>query len=343
MRRVALAILLLIGLAAAGLAWKLNDRPSLEGYAEYFATPSDAAGLSVTFLGVTTLLFDDGTTQLLTDGFFTRPGLRAVVFGRIEPDRERIAHWIERAGLRRLAAVLPVHSHYDHAMDAPEVARLTGARLLGSESTANIGRGWRLPEAQIRVVTPGEALEFGAFTLTALESRHIDFGYNAATLGRSVAEPLVPPVRATDYEEGVSYSVHLAHPLGRVLVQGSAGFVENRLAPYPADVVFLGTGGLSRKDADYREAYYREVVEAVGATRVIPVHWDDFTRPLEKPLEPLPSLVSDVPAVLDFLIERTRPPARLEMLRAGERVLLFPEPPPAVAPEADPLTPRLNE
>jgi hypothetical protein len=38
-------------------------------------------------------------------------------------------------------------------MDAPEVAKRTGAMLLGSESTANIGRGWGLPEEQIRVVS----------------------------------------------------------------------------------------------------------------------------------------------------------------------------------------------
>ena len=38
------------------------------------------------------------------------------------------------------------------------VAALTGADLVGSESTANVGRGLDLPEVQIRVMEPGAAL-----------------------------------------------------------------------------------------------------------------------------------------------------------------------------------------
>jgi len=46
-------------------------------------------------------------------------------------------------------------------MDAGVVARLTGAKLVGSTSTANIGRGSNLAEAQIHVVVPDETLHFG--------------------------------------------------------------------------------------------------------------------------------------------------------------------------------------
>jgi len=60
-------------------------------------------------------------------------------------------------------------------MDAPEVARRTGARLLGSESTANIGRGWGLPESQIRVVVNRQPIRLGRFLLTPIESRHFQF------------------------------------------------------------------------------------------------------------------------------------------------------------------------
>ena len=56
-----------------------------------------------------------------------------------------------------VAAVIPLHAHYDHAMDAPEVARRTGALLLGSESSANVARGWGLPERQIQVAKLGQA------------------------------------------------------------------------------------------------------------------------------------------------------------------------------------------
>jgi len=39
----------------------------------FAAVQETGPGLRVMFLGVSTLLFDDGDTAILTDGFFTRP------------------------------------------------------------------------------------------------------------------------------------------------------------------------------------------------------------------------------------------------------------------------------
>src|SRR3954453_23299307 len=113
-------------------------RPDLGGYAARFDVPparpprggcppgSDvppAAGpLGVTFLGVASLLLDDGETRLMTDGFFSRPGLAKVALGKVAPDLGRIDAVLARVGVDRLAAVVPVHSHFDHAMDSAVVA-----------------------------------------------------------------------------------------------------------------------------------------------------------------------------------------------------------------------------
>src|SRR5699024_1133187 len=105
---------------------------------------------------------------------------------------------LQRAEIDRLAAVIVVHSHYDHAMDAPAVAERTGAELIGSESTANIGRGWGLAEDRLRVVEGGEALRFGRFKVTLLRSRHAPI---ATADGGVIAQPLTPPARATAYKE----------------------------------------------------------------------------------------------------------------------------------------------
>jgi hypothetical protein len=50
-------------------------RPDLADYADRFDVPAATpqAPLTVTWLGVTTLLIDDGESALMTDGFFTRP------------------------------------------------------------------------------------------------------------------------------------------------------------------------------------------------------------------------------------------------------------------------------
>src|SRR5262249_20190548 len=148
--------------------------------------------LRVTFLGTSTLLFDDGETALLTDGYFSRPGVWKVYFGKVAPDLEVIRRSLERAGIRRLAAVITVHSHIDHAMDAPEVAKRTGALLVGSASTANVGRGWSLPEDRLRVIHGGETMSFGRFQVTLLRAQHSP---HAVAMGE-IHAPLVPPASA---------------------------------------------------------------------------------------------------------------------------------------------------
>lgn len=301
------AVLLVVGLVLGAGGWllvQLHRRPDLavHGVRELPAGVAGPDRLTATFLGVSTVLFDDGETQLLTDGFFSRPSLLATAAGRISPDRERIAAALQRADVERLAAVLVVHSHYDHAMDAPEVARRTGALLVGSPSTANVARGWALPERRIQVATPDAPLRFGRFTVTFIPSRHLPHG---VAMGE-IEAPLVPPARATEYREGGSYSLLVEHPLGRVLVQGSAGWAEGALAGRRADVVLLGIGGMGSFGEAYMADYWREVVAPLGARCVIPTHYDDFTRPLGERIEPMPALVDDVGASFAFLTERAR-------------------------------------
>ena len=270
----------------------------------------------------------------MVDGWFTRPSPSALASGRIGPDPEAVARGLARNHASRLAVVIPVHSHYDHAMDSPEVAKQTGAILLGSPSTANIARGWGLSEAQIRLAQPGVAERFGRFEITLIGSRHFQFPdpeVREKALGHPEIEaPLVPPVALYDYHVGTPYAIHVRHPLGSFLVQGSAGYVEGSLAGRPAEVVFLGIGGLGTQTADYRETYWKETVEAPGAKRIIPVHWDSLVGPIEGPFKgdvrALSLLASDGDRTLDFLREklRTTRGLRIETLPRYDEVVLFP-------------------
>ena len=243
--------------------------------------------LTVRYTGTATLVFSDGETTWMTDGWFSRPGPLTLLYGQIEPDLEAIDQGLERNEVSTLAAVFPVHSHYDHAMDAPEVANRTGAVLLGSESTANIGRGWGLGEEQIQVVRDREPIRLGKFTVTPIESKHFQFPdpeIAARALGDAeITAPLAPPVSAFDYKLGKAYALHVAHPKGTWLNQGSAGFIEGGLEDFDADVVFLGVGALGSQTGAYRESYWKETVERTNPGRVIPIHWDSLTGPIEGP------------------------------------------------------------
>ncbi len=250
-------------------------------------TESAPGSVTARWTGTSTLVFSDGDTTLIIDGWFSRPGPLSLLVGKIEPDIAAIERGLARNGVEKAAMVIPVHSHYDHAMDAPEVARRTGGLLMGSESTANIGRGWGLPEEQIRVVRDGEHMRFGKFEVVIHETRHFEFpdpAIRERALGDpEITAPLVPPVGAFEYKVGTPLAVEVRHPRGSLLVQGSAGFVPEGLADTDVDVVFLGTGGLGTQTEPYRETYWRETVDATTPRRLIPIHWDSLTGPIEGP------------------------------------------------------------
>lgn len=276
-------------------------RPDLADYADRFDVPGSTGGLGVTFLGVSSLLLDDGSSAVLTDGFFSRPSLLKVALGQLAPDVARIDTALDRVGFldnRSLDAVVPVHTHFDHVMDSAVVAERTGAVLVGGESAAYVGRGHGLPEKQLRVVTPGEALTCGAFTLTLVESHHCP----PDRFPGVITEPLVPPVKAAAYRCGEAWSVLVEHTSGRTaLVQGSAGYLEAALEGRRAEVAYLGVGQLGVQDEDYLRDYWAQTVQAVGARRVVLTHWDDFFRPLDQPLRALPFAGDDLDVTMRVL------------------------------------------
>ncbi len=289
--------------------------------------------VTVRFTGTSTLLFSDGETSWLVDGWFSRFGAHELLRGEIAPDREAIGRGLARNEVDRLAAVVPVHSHFDHAMDAPEVALRTGAILLGSASTANIGRGWGLDEDRIRLAADREPVRFGRFTLRLIETNHFEFpdpAIRERALSRPKIEaPLVPPVGAFDYRVGQPYAIHVEHPRGRILIQASAGFRPGGLDGFPAEIVFLGIGGLGTQTEAYRERYWQETVVPSGARRVIPIHWDSLMAPIEGPFRGerrVMSLLSGGTRETRAFLERklaTTPGLRIETLPRYDEVVLF--------------------
>lgn len=278
-------------------------RPDIARYADRFDAPAAEpdAPLSVTWLGVATLLIDDGTSALMTDGFFSRPGLVKLATTKLSPSPARVDGCLARAKVSRLEAVLPVHTHYDHVMDSALVADRTGARLVGGESAANVGRGYGLPDDRVVVAGTGEPIRLGAYEVTLIESHHSP----PDRFPGVVDGPVRPPVRVSAYRCGEAWSTLVHHlPSGqRLLIQGSAGFVKGVLAGQRADAVYLGVGQLGVLPPSYLHDYWTETVRAVGARRVILIHWDDFLRPLSKPLRALPYVADDLDVSIRILDE----------------------------------------
>lgn len=274
------ALLIIVAAILAGL-W--NDRAELQAvewptYPEY---EPRADTVTLRWLGVSTLLFDDGETQILIDGFFSRPSVADIVFGvTIQSDVAQINHVLDQYEMRRLAAIIPVHSHFDHAMDIGAIANRSSASILGSESTARIAEGSGVPADQIVIVDNDSEYQFGAFSIRLLKSRHAAIGWSGSVpFDGEIDTPLKPPAPVSAWRAGGAWSIVVGHRDGTTLVQGSAGFIPGALDGVSADVVLLGTWGLNSLGRDYTEQYWLAMITATGAERVLPIHFDDYTRP----------------------------------------------------------------
>lgn len=272
-------------------------------YGHLFEASAEDQGpgvVRVTFLGVSTLLVEDGDTTLMTDGFFSRPGLPRALFGRLRPNRARVTETLERARITDLDALFVAHSHYDHALDAPIVAQSTGADLYGSSSTRRIAESHDFDPTRFREIDTGTPVEIGRFTVTSIPAEH-----SPGDLAPGhIEEPVATNPRLKELKTGDCYSFHVAHPTGSLLIHASANYLPGVLKPYPVDTVYLGIGALGKQSEAFRDAYWHEVVEATGARRVVPIHWDNFFRALTRPTRSLPRRFDDFDTSLHYLERR---------------------------------------
>ena len=283
-KRTAIVIIAIVTLISVTTALLWRDRASLDAIdwpSPAIASAANADVVTVTWLGVTTLLFDDGETQILIDGFFSRPSAADILLDRpVENDAPKINYAMNEFRMRRLAAIIPLHSHFDHAMDVGAIANRSSASILGSYSTAQIARGAGVPDDQITVVEGSTSFEFGAFKVTMLPIGHAPIGWGGSVpFDGVIAEPLTMPQPVSAWRMGGGFTVVIEHPQGTALVQGSSAYRKYELEDIAADVVFLGVAQLNSLGRDYAELFWQHTVTATGSHSVYPIHFDDFMLP----------------------------------------------------------------
>ena len=200
-----------------------------ESLKEYFVKPEPPGNspeqVRFIFLGTNTLYIEDDSARILIDPNFTRPCIGKWV-GRLPSSREHISDNLQAAGIETLDAVLLTHTHFDHALDAVETVKLSGAVLAGSASACNIGRGAGLPAEKMFCGLPRARTQIGKFYTAIFKRKTYALAalfWRTCFLGGEIQKPLHPPASVFSYKSGQVLHILLQHPQGSLLCLGSAG------------------------------------------------------------------------------------------------------------------------
>lgn len=257
--------------------------------------------MKITYLGTTSLLFDDGTNQVLFDAHVTRPSIFRVMFGKISTDEEMVSDVISRFHMNRLRGIFISHSHYDHVLDVPEFANKCGAVIYGSPSALNVGRGGNVPKDMLVPFCGNQEFCIGKFKIRVLPSIHSKSHFYNNDLGKTIDEPLSQPAKKKDFKEGGSFDFFIENSGKTFLIRPSCNYLKNQLNDINADVLFLGIGGLSKSEKEQRQKFFTETIEKVNPKLVVPIHWDNFFKTLRKPVTGMPHLMENTEASMNYL------------------------------------------
>ncbi len=237
-------------------------------------------GLGIRWLGTAGHVIEGRDTTLLIDPYLTRASLLTAAFRRLRPTPDRWRGYLPL----RVDAVLLGHSHFDHLLDAPTIARETGAKVIGSATTSSFARASGVPEEQIVTVPAGGAtITVGSATVRFVPSVHARIAAGRVPFPGEVLEPPELPARLHRYRMGGAFGILVTLDGRSVYHNGSADLVDAELAGCSADVVLLGLAGRRATTG-----YVRRVLDALSPSLVLPTHHDLFFAPLEEGVRTLP-------------------------------------------------------
>lgn len=258
--------------------------------------------MKITSFGTTTLLFDDGESQILFDAHFTRPSVRQYLFKKVTSDGEVIDEMFKNHNINRLKGIFVSHSHYDHVMDAPYISKRTGASIYGSITTKNIALGENVDENQIILFEDYGKYQIGDFRITVIPSIHSKPRAINDDLGEEIKEPLENPEKLKNFKEGGSFDFYIENKNKTFLIHPSCNYIENRLENYKAEVLYLALARITKMDEKSRRKFFDETIGLTKAKLVIPIHWDNFFKPLDEPTKTMPKIAERTDHVLFELV-----------------------------------------
>ncbi|OKJ50880.1 MBL fold metallo-hydrolase [Streptomyces sp. CB02115] len=241
-----------------------------------------AGSASFRWLGTSGWRIDVGGRTVLFDPYITR--FRTGLFdGGLEPGTKlRSDPGLVREHVGHPEIVLVSHAHWDHIADVPHIAKSTGARVVGTETTFHLLVAFGVDPGQISVVKGGEVLDFDGITVQvvpSLHSRNKRHSYFAP--GTLNAPPAAAPRTISDLPEGdtLAFQVTAGNDGPSAFLMGASDFSEQAVQGLSPDLAMVA---VPAGNAVFR--YTSRLLHALDRPGVVvPVHWDNFEEPLSEP------------------------------------------------------------
>ena len=253
-----------------------------------FARAQSDAELKMTYLGAAGWIIDDGNVVVLIDPYITRakygggghPDDDRPDYGRgeiVPSDTALIDDILDGIG-RSVDFILVNHGHFDHLGDVPYIARKTGAKVIGTETTKRILLAYGIPNEQLYAVGGGEDYQFDNFSIRVIPAIHSALNekryHDVRRYDRSTE--LTAPLRVEQFIEGGSLQFLARFAGHEVMTMGSMNFLERELEGIHPDVLLAGINGSRLGLYKYDE----RLLDVTGYPPVIiPTHWDNFRLP----------------------------------------------------------------
>jgi L-ascorbate metabolism protein UlaG (beta-lactamase superfamily) len=242
-----------------------------------------AAGWQITD-GKRVILLDPYLSRLRVTGQFgtyttpTLPGDGRKIFG---PDDDLIADTaVIDAHVTRADFILHSHSHFNHTLDMPSIARKTGATVLGTESTTNLARAEGVPERQLIAVRGGEDYAFDGLSVKVIPSLHSALNGKHFFDSRVVPRDFQGPRRLGRDIEGGTLAYLLRLGGYQILWFGSMNYIEREVQGLRPDVAMIAAARQRLEIHDYTGRLLR----AIGVPRLVfATHWDEQSFPFGAP------------------------------------------------------------
>ncbi|MEU0303016.1 MBL fold metallo-hydrolase [Streptomyces sp. NPDC006175] len=268
--------------AAFGAAAPLLASPAHTTATAMTRTAAPPGSTSFRWLGTSGWRIDVEGRTVLFDPYLTR--FRTGLFdGGLEPgtklrsDPQRVRKHIGRPEI-----VLVSHSHWDHIADVPYIAKATGARIVGTETTFHLLVAFGVDPGQISVVKGGEVLDFDGITVQvvpSLHSRNKRHTYFAP--GTLNATPSAVPRTISDLPEGdtLAFQVTAGSGAPSAFLMGASDFSERAVHGLSPELAMIAVPSSAATSL-----YVPRLLRALGQPGVVvPVHWDNFEEPLSEP------------------------------------------------------------